>query len=140
MGDFDPGLTDEEVAAAMMGESLPPEFAISRDEFIRARLEDLSREEPWGLEDFISSFVCSTLEILDLHKKWPILVKQTPEPAVVYDQLSADQIIATMVHKINWLTQEEYLDRFGTEPPTDPILDSIARIWRSHEDYDPAWS
>ena len=77
MGDFDPGLTDEEVAAAMMGESLPPEFAISRDEFIRARLEDLSREEPWGLEDFISSFVCSTLEILDLHKKWPILVKQT---------------------------------------------------------------
>lgn len=113
---------------------------MTRDEFIRARLEEISRERPWGLEDFVSGFVCSILEILDLHQKWPILTKEEPEPAVIYDDLSANQYIMAMTSKINWMTQQEYIRKFGTEPPTDPILNSIARIWREHEDFDPSWA
>lgn len=112
---------------------------MNRDEFIKARLEELKQEEPWGLEDFISSFICSTLEILYLHNKWPVLVKETPEPAIVYNEESANDVVAQMTHKINWMTQQQYLERFGHETPTDPILDSIARIWRTHEDYNPEW-
>lgn len=113
---------------------------MTREEFIKARLEDLGHEEPWGLEDFIQGFITSVMEILYLNNKWPVLVKETPEPAIVYDQLSADQIVAAMTHKINWLTQQEYVERFGEEPATAPILDSIAAIWRTHPDYDPDWS
>lgn len=109
------------------------------EEFITARLEELTHEEPWGLEDFISSFVCSTFEILELQKQWPVLIKGRPEPAVVYNELSSDSVIMRMTEKINWLTRQEYIEKFGEQPPTTPILASIAAIWRSHEDYDPAW-
>lgn len=113
---------------------------MTRDEFIRSRLEEMTKDGPVEHEDFISSFVCSTLEILYLNSKFPVLVKETPEPAIVYDQLSADQIVSAMTHKINWLTKQEYINKFGTELPTDPILDSIARIWRTHEDYNSDWA
>lgn len=76
--------------------------------------------------------------IIDLHQDWPVLV-DVPETTELIDG-GLDTMTYRISRQMGWLTTREYVARFGTEPPTTPILLTLAQVYADHPDYDPAWS
>lgn len=78
-------------------------------------------------------------KIVDWHKNWPVLVETMPNFEIDYSKPVNDQIRYQVTSQINWMTQKSYVDHFGSQPPTAPVLAMIASIWSTHMDYDPSW-
>jgi len=74
-------------------------------------------------------------KILEIHQRWPVLIEGPMNIGV--DPTSNPNMFATQ--QIEWLTQQEYIKRFGTQPPTAPIVLALAAIYCDHPDYDPEW-
>jgi len=75
--------------------------------------------------------------IIRLHQSWPVLVEQSPK-FEQGDDLST--VTMRLTRQIAWLTQQEYRERFGYEPPTTPILRAMAAVYADRDGYDPAWA
>lgn len=75
-------------------------------------------------------------EIIRLHESWPVLVEQSPK----FEQ-GDDPSTVTMrlTQQIAWLTQQEYRERFGAEPPTTPILRALALPYADWPGYREEW-
>lgn len=75
--------------------------------------------------------------IVEFHSKWPVLVEGPPR----FDQPGTDlnTLAMRMTREIAWLTQQEYVKRFGTEAPTAPMLRVLAMPYADHPDYDENW-
>ena len=76
--------------------------------------------------------------IIKWHESWPVLVEQPPvfETADGADPMS---MAMRMSWQMAWLTTKEYVARFGTEPPSTPILRSLAAVYADHPDYREEW-
>lgn len=63
------------------------------------------------------------MKIVDEHERWPVLVETAPglELADVYYS-DLNQAFYRISKRILWMTQQEYIKKFGTEPPTAPII------------------
>lgn len=75
--------------------------------------------------------------IVEMHQSWPVLVEQPP----VFEPIDADPSSLAMraSQQLAWLTDQEYRDRFGTEPPTAPMIAALAAVYADHPDYHEAW-
>ena len=76
--------------------------------------------------------------IVEWHKSWPVLVQKPP----TFDQVeSADPsgFVMRASQQIAWATEQEYRERFGTEPPSAPILRALAAVYADHADYRDEW-
>ena len=75
--------------------------------------------------------------ILELHQAWPVLVETPPkfDPAV----MDLTTVSFRVPQRLAWLTQQEYRERFGDEPPTGPMLAALAAVYADPPDYNPAW-
>lgn len=81
---------------------------------------------------------CDALRrIVQWHDNWPVMVET--RPTFEWKTWNGDDVVAKVTQQMNWLTQAEYIKRFGTEPPTAPILAMIAGMWSSHPDFDQDW-
>lgn len=73
--------------------------------------------------------------IVELHQSWPVLVESPP----VFEATGRDSDVNSMTFRasqqIQWLTQDEYRKRFGSEPPTAPMLAAMAAVYADHPDY-----
>lgn len=80
-------------------------------------------------------------KILELHQKWPVLVETPQELEVIkdFDISNTNQFTMRAYKQIEWMTNQEYIKKFGTEPPTTPIVLALAAIYCDHPDYDPEW-
>jgi len=80
-------------------------------------------------------------QVVEWHKNWPVLVETPPKFeanfANDYDPMTSYTISASQ--KIAWLTQEEYVKRFGRQPPTAPLLRTMANHYSAHRDFNPDW-
>ncbi len=74
--------------------------------------------------------------IIELHKSWPVLVET--EPTFETDD-SLDSHVMRVSRQMAWLTEREYVARFGTEPPTTPMLLALVQPYADHPDFDPEW-
>lgn len=76
--------------------------------------------------------------IVEIHQDWPVLIQTEPtlEPA---DPEGLNAMRFRMSQQVAWMTNREYVNRFGTEPPTTPILLALAQPYADHADFDPAW-
>lgn len=127
---------------------LEPDFAdvsvLTPLEFLKARLvedqsEALRRFALVGdkhIRDLRE--VSAKRAIVALHEDWPVLIEAPPvfgiDPA-----LGVDDIAFTMIQRMKWTTQREFIKTFGTEPPTAPMIMALVSIYIDHEDYDPSW-
>lgn len=75
-------------------------------------------------------------EVVKFHDSWPTLVETPIETETTSD---IDGYVLRASKQIAWLTTREYVARFGTEPPTAPILAFLALPYADHEDYRPEW-
>jgi hypothetical protein len=78
-------------------------------------------------------------EIVKWHESWPVLVETEPtfDPDAGGDDMGSH--VMRMSRQVAWLTQREYVKRFGSEPPTAPILRHLAAIYADHPDYRDGW-
>lgn len=77
--------------------------------------------------------------ILKQHEDWPVL-SQT-EPTFTHDAIG-DPLSMTMraSQEIAWLTEREYVRRFGVEAPTAPMIRTLAAVYRDHPGYKKEWA
>jgi hypothetical protein len=79
--------------------------------------------------------------IVEWHKAWPVLLSS---PAKVEDvearRGDPTAFVMRAVQQVEWTTQQEYVARFGTEPPTAPMLRHLAAVYSDHLDYRPEWA
>ena len=76
--------------------------------------------------------------IVELHESWPVLIERGSTLEEIADP-DPGRIAFRMSRQIAFATQQEYVARFGTEPPTAPMVAALAQIWADHPDFDPAW-
>lgn len=105
------------------------------EEFLTERIDEIERAYPASISQ---DLIAHCRDIIEWHKNWPILVET--KPTVTFDQNDVDELIYQMTQQITWLTQEEYRKKFGSEPPTAPLLRKMAARYSWHEDYNEDWS
>lgn len=129
-------------------------------DFLKARLqEELAYHGAVSLTYYVEPRVFSEiqfkLKVIEWHENWPMLV-QGPEKTEFVgpgsEQLTANYrvdgmlepavgaIHLRMTQRVQWMTQQEYIKRFGENPPTAPILRMMAELYSDHPDYQEAIS
>lgn len=74
--------------------------------------------------------------IIEWHQNWPVLVETKP----TFEQdPSLQGTVVRAWQEIAWLTEREYLGKFGSEPPTAPILRIMAQVYADHPDFKAEW-
>lgn len=102
------------------------------------------QRDSWGLwtynvpPDRILADIAAKRAILEFHKQWPILVN-TPPKLERADETDPSSMAFRMTQQIRWMTEQEYRERFGDEPPTGPVLRALASVYRDHPDFREEW-
>lgn len=78
--------------------------------------------------------------IVDFHANWPVLMESPPVFTPMGPGLNVNEYAMRVTQRFDWMTHQEYVKRFGVDPPTAPMLRELARIYRDHPDYDEAWA
>lgn len=81
-------------------------------------------------------------KIIAFHEQWPVLVTTEPKIELSGDDTLAgtiDMYTARMSQQIEWQTTQQYRARFGTEPPTAPMLLALAQVYAGHPDFEEEW-
>jgi hypothetical protein len=76
--------------------------------------------------------------IVEWHQNWPVMVETQPTIEPV-ESADPTQFAYRASQQLAWMTEREYRARFGTEPPTSPILRLLAMPYADHPDYLPEW-
>jgi hypothetical protein len=76
--------------------------------------------------------------IIEQHKDWPVLVEKEPE--FTEDATDPQNIAYRVTQEMVWLTEREYVKRFGTEAPTTNMIRAIAAVYKDHPDYQQEWA
>lgn len=111
---------------------------------MRTEITDFIRER--AAEDRLARRVTkewyeAVLEIVKLHDEiWPILTQEPPELQKVETVTDFNTVAYQMRQNIEWHTRDSYMKRFGQEPPTNPIVLSFARIWKTHDNFQLVWA
>lgn len=76
--------------------------------------------------------------IVERHESWPVLVETQPtfEPV---DNADPSSFAIRASRQMAWITEREYRNKFGDEPPTAPMIAMLAEVYADHPDYDDAW-
>jgi hypothetical protein len=78
-------------------------------------------------------------KILDLHDAWPVLL-ETPPVVEVQPHEPGEQWVAHFTQQIDWVTTQQYRNRFGYDPPTSPIIRALLQPYADRDDFDRSWS
>jgi hypothetical protein len=114
------------------------------EEFLLARIveaEDVIKDLGFKIshDEFmaIANLAQSMRETLKLHQQWPILVSE--ETDFEFEQVHHDNFAYVATQRFVWMTNEEYIKRFGTEPPTSNMIRSWLIAYRRHPDFNSEW-
>jgi hypothetical protein len=108
------------------------------EEFLKARIDEIERmfsEFPAVLT------MCDAMsDIIKWHEQFPVLVELKPEFGIDdrYDT-SMNELKYVVNQKMEWMTVRAYRERFGTEPPTAPLLRKWAWYHKDHPDWNKEW-
>jgi hypothetical protein len=88
----------------------------------------------------VQNMLDSFEKILQWHDNWPVLTETEPQFELNQNPIDDfDSFRYSITTKMAWLTQQQYVETFGTAPPTAPILKFIAATWDYHPDYNEEW-
>lgn len=81
------------------------------------------------------------LEILKIHDAtWQVLVQEPLALQKIETVADFNTVSYQLRQNIEWHTRDSYIKRFGQDPPTNPIVLNLARIWKAHSDFQDKWS
>lgn len=105
-------------------------------DFIRERLAEdrLARR-------ISEEYYNSMLEIVKVHDEiWPVLTQEPPQLQQVQTVDDFNTVAYQLRQNMEWHTRDSYIKRFGQDPPTNTIVLSLARIWKTHDNFQLAWA
>jgi hypothetical protein len=76
--------------------------------------------------------------IIEQHKDWPVLVEKKPEFRA--DATDPQSMAYRVSQEMVWLTEREYVKRFGVEAPTTNMVRALAAVYADHPDYQQEWA
>lgn len=86
------------------------------------------------------AYYVSMLEIVKVHDEiWPVLLTEPPALQKIETVTDFNTVSYQLRQNIEWHTRDSYVKKFGTDPPTNPIVGAFARIWEGHVDFQPQW-
>lgn len=77
--------------------------------------------------------------VLDFHKQWPVLVQKPAQFDMTSDGVDTNTMTYRFVQEMHWLTQQAYVERFGEDPPTAPLLRQMVQAYTYHPDFQEEW-
>jgi len=77
--------------------------------------------------------------IIRQHEGWPVLVEREERFPELTRTDGLPGISIAMGRQIAWLTEREYIKRFGTEAPTAPMIQTLAAVYRDRPEYREDW-
>lgn len=86
-----------------------------------------------------SNMVQNMFFALEWHDSFPVLVTDKPVFEVESGVNSIDDINYKMTQEVNWFTNQEYIKRFGSEPPTSPLILGWVQPYAWHPDFKEEW-
>jgi hypothetical protein len=80
--------------------------------------------------------------VLQWQNSWPILIEgpQDFEANLEDHPDTMDRVVYRVTQQLEWLTAQAYIQRFGKEPPTSPLVKALAALWSDHPEYQQEWS
>jgi len=76
--------------------------------------------------------------IIEQHKDWPVLVERKPEFTEAGNDLHS--MTYRVTQEMVWLTEQEYVKKFGVEAPTTNMIRALAAVYADHPDYQQEWA
>lgn len=114
------------------------EFLLERyDDVLRGAVGNLSL--PVGEKTIIAGMALQMKKVVEFHQNWPVLVETPVEFEVDMMPDSFETVSYKMQKRMLWMTEQEYIKRFGKEPVTAPLIKMLLQSWTSHEDFNPDW-
>lgn len=115
------------------------------EEFLLARIADVEKKldaiafpmHEWIL---INQIIANQRYIIEWHKNWPVLAESPPEYKMDFGSGDINKFHMSVTQQMAWLTQEEYRKKFGSEPPTAPLIREMASMYNAHPDWRPEWA
>src|SRR5690606_20541868 len=98
-----------------------------------------SRDTYWERERTLAQVKANRL-LLKLYRDWPVLVEEEMARLDPYPiEGDVQSMTFRMTRQIAWATNQQYIARFGTEPPHTDFIRALASVWAEHPDFDPSW-
>lgn len=119
------------------------EARISQDEDHARKLAETDRRPVLSLANTINhpqrllAECAAKRAIIAQHQSWPVLAEKPTEFSTSDDGLNGISYRASQ--QMIWLTEHEYVNKFGEEPPTAPMIRTLAAIYADHPDYKTEW-
>lgn len=89
------------------------------------------------LMDRITGLAETQFAVIALSKQWPI---QVIEDWPKVEQITGfDTVRFKATQRVSWVTREEYVKRFGTEPPASPLIRQMLERYKDHPDFQEEW-
>lgn len=138
---------DEELARDSFYEGqswLPEEEAVVAGDqdldlvFMMDRKRDAQHAAHWSPTRVLAECAAKRA-IIKQHEAWPVRVSESVAPSFEATA-GTEAITLRMTQRMVWLTEREYVKRFGVEPPTAPMLLTLAAIYADHPDYQQRWA
>lgn len=114
------------------------------EEFLLARIADAEKQldqEGLSMRAWISinQILANQRFIIAWHKNWPVLVEGPEERSFESHPTDMSSYIYRASRQMASLTQAEYIKKFGTQPPTAPLLREMASMYADHPDFREEW-
>lgn len=115
------------------------------EDFLLARLTEL--KNALGLigfddESAIHTIINSQMEVVKLGKDWPVMLQKKPVETEIVPtfELDAYDKIRVRVHQeVEWITQQEYIKRFGRVSAMAPFIRTLLMGYTWHPDFKDEW-
>lgn len=78
--------------------------------------------------------------IVECHEAWPTLTATKPEITPPAEGARFDDMTFTMTQSIMWQTEQEYVKRFGIDPPTSAMMLELARVYADRPGFREEWA
>lgn len=90
------------------------------------------------IRDDLLSCIKATRTFVNMQKDWPVMAESPPQTEVDMRD-GVGNVVYRVSQRLEWMTQQQYRERFGDEAPVQGIVRDLLERFQNHKDFDPEW-
>lgn len=120
-------------------ELTPEGFLLARCNDTEKVIDEWARYLAGPYLDGFRAHIQFTRDVIEWHENFPVLMETAPEFGLDYGPNEAGYMTMTMSKHVEWLTQQEYVKKFGRRPPTAPLIRKMLERYKDHPHFQEEW-